>query len=66
MQVWALNIFLYLNFIFNPQGYQALVAAGEPCYGLATIQLSPLSPVPTAPGPQPVCWYDPTNTNSGQ
>ena len=54
--MWVLNIFLFLNFIFNPDGYKELVAAGEPCWGYVAALGSDQSP-------QPACPYDPSNTN---
>jgi hypothetical protein len=61
--MWVFNVWLYLVFLANQPGYQTLVDAGMPCYGYAA-QLAddPAAPVP----PQPVCWYDPSNTNPGR
>jgi hypothetical protein len=68
--VWYFNVLLWCfwvlwtaNPVANPQ-YPALVAEGWPCW----VQATPAIGVPNAqaPGmPQPACWYDPSNTNSG-
>lgn len=57
--MWVFNVFLYMMFVFSPQQYKQAVAAGEPCYGYAA-QLG------DDPSPQPVCFYDPSNTNPGR
>lgn len=52
---WVFNIWLYLLFVFNPQGYAQDVAAGYPCYALVQLAFAG----PGDPGPMPPCWYDP-------
>ena len=61
--MWVFNVWLYLNFVFNPSGYQQWKSAGQPCYAYVASLADPA--FPQNPNVQPTCWYDPTNLNSG-
>jgi hypothetical protein len=54
--MWIFNIFLYLMFAANSPQYSDFVSAGAPCYVM----------IGNTSDPQPACWYDPNNLNSGQ
>ena len=59
--MFVLNVFMYLLSLFNQPLYQEFKDAGYPCYGyLPTVS----APAPTTQ--QPVCFYDPSNTNPAQ
>jgi len=64
--MYVFNLFLYLMFIFNPPAYDAAVAAGAPCYGFAPQLASVAAEIGADTEHQPVCPYDPTNTNPGK
>lgn len=55
--MWILNVLLYLCFVFAPAQYGQRVAAGEPCYAYR-------ADFGNDAGPQPTCWYDPSNVNA--
>jgi len=62
--MWCFNTFLYLSFWGGQQTgdytiYNRWKDAGAPCYGWHSDDgAGPDSP-------QPACWYDSSNTNSG-
>jgi hypothetical protein len=53
--MWFVSIFLYLMFAFNPPVYQQMKANGASCMAYYNWD------IPTTP--QPVCPFDPSNTN---
>ena len=55
--MWATNWLLMFWFFFNQPIYKAFVANGAPCMYNQVINGR------LAGTPQPVCWYDPSNTN---
>ena len=58
---WLFNVVLFLCFLFNRPLYDAKVAAGVPCWtAFASSGVGG-----TTSFTQPLCWYDPTNTNPG-
>ena len=60
--MWVFNVWLFLLFVSGPNNagvYASMVASGSPCYRY-------MAAWGNDPSPQPVCWYDPTNTNSGK
>lgn len=57
--MWVFNVLLYLCFLFAPAQYAERVSAGASCYGYAAA-------MGNDQGEQPVCWYDPANTNPGR
>lgn len=64
MTVWVFNLWLYIMFVFNPPTYNAMVQSGAPCwYQTQTANLPTMGLGFT--GPQPACWYDASNVNSG-
>ena len=64
--MYIFNLFLYLMFVFSPQQYESAVSAGAPCYGYAP-QLAPIAAqLGVDESVQPVCPYDPTNTNQAR
>ena len=56
--MWALNVWIYLVFCFNPGLYQSLKATGQyPCY----VYVQDAAPGATSgQDAAPACFYDPS------
>ena len=66
--MWVFNVWLFMMWVQavsgnNPTGYATWVASGQPCYAYNASLADPQ--FPQDPAIQPVCWYDPANTNPG-
>ncbi len=51
--MWVFNVFLYLQFLFNPPQYTAFVDAGATCYAYVSDHGE------TPQTERPVCFYAP-------
>jgi hypothetical protein len=56
---------LYFVYIQNPSLYQQLVVGGQPCWVQTSTAHLPIDGSGLGSSAQPVCWYDPSNTNDG-
>ncbi len=57
--MWIFNVLLFLCFLFAPAQYDAMVAAGAPCYTYMAAWGNDQSP-------EPVCFYVPVNPISAR
>jgi hypothetical protein len=64
--IWLLNLYLYFMFLQNAPVYQQLVAGGMPCWVQTSTAHLPVGDEGIGGAAQPVCWYDPSNTNDGR